>query len=88
MNDATVAVTSLIIFVSALLIVLPVPRPPPSRRTEGKVFQSGHVELPRPPERMSEQDWKEFRAVVFGLIIAFVSGIMALDAMGFLEPRP
>ena len=88
MNDATVAVTSLIIFASALLIVLPVPRPGPSQRTEGKMFQSGQVELPRPPERMSEQDWKEFRAVGFGIIIAIVSGITALDAMGFLEPTP
>ena len=88
MNDATVAVTSLIIFVSALLIVLPVPRPGPSGRTEEKVYQSGHVDLPRPPERISEQDWKEFRAITFGIIIVIVSGIVALDAMGFLEAQP
>ncbi len=90
MNDATVAVTSLIIFVSALLIVLPVPRLPPSRKwTEPSMTQSGHIEPARPPgHSMSEQEWKEFRAVVFGLMIAIVSGIMALDAMGFLEPIP
>ena len=88
MNDATIAVTSLIIFVSALLIVLPVPRPSASSRTEGKMFQSGDIQLPRPPERMSEGDWFELRAYSFGIIIAIVSAFMALDAMGFLEPRP
>ncbi len=79
-------IPSLVIFALALLIVLPVPRLPPSRKwTEPIMYESGHIEPARPPgHSMSEQEWKEFRAVVLGLMIAIVSGIMALDAMGFL----
>ncbi len=82
-------IPSLVIFALALLIVLPVPPLPPGRKwTEEFMTQDGHIEPPRPPGRMSEREWKEFRAVVFSLMIAIVSGIMALDAMGFLEPNP
>ena len=72
MNDATVAVTSLIIFVSAILIMVPLKQP-----------SWWHFE-----KNPSEEQWRLGRTMFFAFVIAFVSGLMAFSAMGFFEPEP